>query len=138
MLGKHFFAGVNTDLLFYLERWNCLNSISTYQTRFEGFLPPENERHMPRACISQPVLPPQSQTYPNPTEQEIEDSLLPYGYRKISEGTFLHNASRILLTDAAPRNVRIVSGTPVPFDAIAEIASRKIMEWAKSRMDSRQ
>jgi len=138
LLGKHFFAGVNLDLLFYLERWICLNSISTYQTRFEGFLPPENDRHMPRVCISQPVLPPQTPTHPNPTEWEIEGAFRPYGYRRISEGAFLHSESRILLTDAAPRNVRIVAGIPVPFDAGAEIASSEVIEWAGSRASSRQ
>jgi len=132
LLGKHFFAGVNTDLLFYLERWICLNSISTYQTRFEGFLPPESEHHMPRVCISQPVLPPQTLTRPNPTELEIEEAFLPYGFRRISEGAFLHDESRILLTDAAPRNVRIVTGVPVPFDAIAEVASQEVINWANS------
>lgn len=131
--GKHFFAGVNMDLLFYLERWIYLNSISTYQTRFEGFVPPENERHMPRVCISQPVLPPHTANDPNPNEREIQDAFLPHGYQKISEGAFLHHGSGILLTDAAPRNVRIIAGAPVPFDAIAQIASPEVIEWANCR-----
>jgi hypothetical protein len=137
LLGKHFFAGVNTDLLFYLERWICLNSIGTYQTAFEGFLPPVNERQMARVCISQPILPPQTPARPNPTEHEIEDAFLPYGFRRISEGAFFRKESLVLLTDAAPRNVRVVGGVPVPFDAIAEIASPEVIEWASSKMRSR-
>jgi hypothetical protein len=133
--GKHFFAGVNTDLFFYLERWIYLNSITAFQTRFEGFVPPENERHVPRVCISQPLLPSQTATDPNPSEREIEEAFLPYGYQKISDGAFLHNGSGILLTDAAPRNVRIVDGAPIPFDAIAQIASPEVIKWAKSRLD---
>ena len=42
-------------------------------------------------------------------------------------------ASKILLTDAAPRNVRVVDGIPVPFDAMAEIASPRVVEWARGR-----
>jgi hypothetical protein len=138
LLGKHFFAGVNMDLAFYLERWFFLNSITAFQTRFEGFLPPETKRQMPRVCISQPVLAPQTATNPNPTEREIEDAFLPHGYRKISDGAFLHSGTGVLLTDAAPRNVRIVNGEPIPFDAIAQLASPEVIDWAKNRLKTRK
>jgi len=131
--GKHFFAGVNSDIRFYLRRWIWLNSISTYQTRYEGLLSSENERHMPVVCISQPALPPQSLAHPNPTEEEIESALKTYEYLKVSRDAFLNQESGILLTDAAPRNVRIIEGIPVPFDAIAEIASPEVRKWAAGR-----
>ena len=37
----------------------------------------------------------------------------------------------ILLTDAAPRNVRIVEGRAVPFDAIAEVAEDEVVRWIR-------
>jgi len=64
LLGRHFFAGVNVDLLYYLEPWICLNSISTYQTQFEGFLPPDDERHY-AACLRQPARAPASDINPS-------------------------------------------------------------------------
>jgi hypothetical protein len=46
---------------------------------------------------------------------------------------FLNPHSRILLTDAAPRNVRIVNGSIALFDAIASFASDEICAWAFER-----
>ena len=52
---------------------------------------------------------------------------------KLTHGDcFLNFESRILLTDAAPRNVRIVDGTPALFDVIASFASEQVYEWAVS------
>ena len=125
--GRHFHATGNADPFFYLCRWFYLNSISDYQTRYEGILPPALKGHLPRICVSQPVI----EISRNPTEMEIEQALLNYGYRKISEDAFLNEENRILLTDAAPRNVRIRDGIPTPFDAIAEISSDRVLEWAR-------
>jgi len=41
----------------------------------------------------------------------------------------LNPSSKILLTDAAPRNVRIIHGVPVPFDAIAAYATPVVLHW---------
>ena len=38
----------------------------------------------------------------------------------------------ILLTDVAPRNVRIVDGIPVPFDAIAQTPAKEVIDWVIS------
>lgn len=123
-LSGHFHGETNADPFFYLNRWRLLNSISGFQTRFEGFLPSEKPGWLPRMCISQPELPGS-----NPTPQEIRTSLEPYGFAEVSEAAFFHLETRLLLTDARPRNVRIVEGIPVPFDAIAQMASGKVLEW---------
>jgi 5'(3')-deoxyribonucleotidase len=39
----------------------------------------------------------------------------------------------MLLTDAAPRNVRVVEGIPVPFDAIAQKAEGRLLDWCMNR-----
>lgn len=127
LTGKHFHATGNADPFFYLHRWVHLNSISEYQTRYEGVLAPERHGHLPRICVSQPFI----ERTRDPSEQEIEQALLPYGYRKISADAFLNDENGILLTDAAPRNVGIERGIPTPFDAIAEIAPRRVLEWAR-------
>lgn len=127
MLG-HFHGETNADPFFYLERWVLLNSISDYQTNFEGFVPAEKANWLPRICISQPLL-----EGTNPTPQQIRDSLSEYGYREISPAAFFHPESGLLLTDAAPRNVRIVDGVPIPFDAIAQVAPGRIRKWAQNR-----
>ena len=36
----------------------------------------------------------------------------------------------ILLTDAAPRNVKVVDGSIALFDAIASIATEEVFKWA--------
>ena len=127
LTGRHFHATGNADPFHYLRRWVCLNSISEYRTRYEGVLAPERVGHLPRICVSQPFI----ERTRDPSEQEIEQALLPYGYRKISADAFLNDENGILLTDAAPRNIGIDRGIPTPFDAIAEIAPRRVVEWAR-------
>ena len=128
LTGKHFHATGNADPFFYLQRWVYLNSISDYQTRYEGVLAPERAGHLPRICVSQPFI----ERIRDPNEQEIEQALLRYGYRKISADAFLNDENEILLTDAAPRNVGIERGIPTPFDAIAEMAPKRVLEWARA------
>lgn len=101
--------------------------MSGFQTRFEGFLPPEPGLRRPRICVSQPQL-----VGVNPTDLEIEVALKEYGFQAISRHTYFQPDTKILLTDAAPRNVWIIQGIPVPFDAIAEIASSRVLEWSEN------
>ncbi len=102
-----------------------LNHLGSYQTRFEGVLPPEEGHLIPRFCVSQPVIEAE-----NPTPVEIELALASHGFEKIGMDAFLNFQLRILLTDAAPRNVRIVDGSIALFDAIALIATDTIVDWA--------
>jgi hypothetical protein len=53
------------------------------------------------------------------------------GFREISRGAFFLKEAGVLLTDAAPRNVRIVEGLAIPFDAIAEVAEDEVVRWIK-------
>ncbi len=123
--GRHFYATVNDDPRVYIRRWMLLNTLGEYQTRYEGFLWPQKELFVPRICVSQPFL--ESE---NPSELEIKESFALYGFYQISVDTYLNTATNILLTDTAPRNVRVIDGVPVPFDAIASLASPEIMDWA--------
>ncbi len=124
----HFFGETNADPFFYLKRWVLLNCISEYQTRFEGFMPSEKPGWLPRICVSQPELPGS-----NPEPQEIREALAKYGFREVSTHAFYQPGMRLLLTDAAPRNVRIVDGVPVPFDAIAQIVTGRVLKWCGER-----
>jgi len=124
LTGRHFHGTGNADPFFYLKRWLLLNSISEFQTRFEGIVPPLQSAWLPMICISQPTLGPK-----NPTQGEIINAMANYDFIKISQDAFLDPSSELLLTDAAPRNVRIVGGIPVPFDAIAQVASIETMDW---------
>ena len=133
LVGRHFHGTGNADPFHYLQRWVLLNSMSEYQTRFEGVVPPSAAGHLPRFCISQPTLPPQTPTCVNPAAEEIAQALAQYGYRKISGDAFLNDETKILLTDAAPRNVRIIGEAAILFDALAELATRQVLEWAASR-----
>jgi hypothetical protein len=126
LTGKHYHATGNADPMFYLQRWMLLNSISDYQTRYEGILPPARKGQLPRICVSQPFV----SRACDPSELEIEQALSMFGYWKISEDAFLNEDSGILLTDAAPRNLGVESGNPTLFDAIAEIAPQRVVEWA--------
>jgi len=126
--GKNFHGSINEDPAFYLRRWMLLNHLGEYQTRFEGFLPPEENLRMPRICISQPTI-----DAPNPSRREIQAALGGFGFVQVSLDAFLNPHSRILLTDAAPRNVRIVNGSIALFDAIASFASDEICAWAFER-----
>jgi len=128
----NFHGETNADPFFYLERWGYLNSICDYQTRFEGFLPPEKPMWLPRICVSQPELPGS-----NPSPQEIREALAKYRFHEVSTHAFYQPEIRLLLTDAAPRNVRIVDGVPVPFDAIAQVASGRILTWCEERCRQR-
>ena len=128
LTGRHFHGTGNADPFFYLERWRLLNAIGGYQTRFEAFLPPEKPGWLPRICISQPELDGE-----NPSRREIREALAQYGFNEISEDAFLDFETGVLMTDVAPRNIRIVEGIPVPFDAITQMATPRILEWAKAR-----
>lgn len=128
LTGKHFHGSGNEDPVFYLRRWMLLNSISSFRSRFEGLLPAEAPQRVPRICVSQPLVPGK-----NPERSAIVTSLSLHGFERISEDAYLHRQTEILLTDAAPRNVRIVDGNPVPFDAIAMMATDAVIEWALSR-----
>lgn len=129
LTGRHFHGTGNADPFFYLNRWRLLNSIGGYQTRFEGFVPPERPGWLPRICISQPEL-----DGANPPRGEIREAMAEYGFREISEDAFLDFESGLLLTDLAPRNIRIVESIPVPFDAIVQMATPEILAWARSRL----
>ncbi|HEV7401787.1 MAG TPA: hypothetical protein VGO11_02630, partial [Chthoniobacteraceae bacterium] len=129
LTGRHFHGTGNADPFFYLRRWRLLNLIGGYQTRFEGFVPAEKPGWLPRICVSQPAL-----EGTNPPRSDIRKAMLPYGYREISEDAFLDFDSGVLLTDLAPRNVRIVEGIPAPFDAIAQLASPAVLAWARGRL----
>jgi hypothetical protein len=124
--GKHFHGSINEDPVFYLKRWMLLNHLGEYQTRFEGWLPPDGNLRVPRICISQPMI-----ESPNPSRSEMRQALEAFGFRCISLDAYLNFETRILLTDAAPRNVRIVNGAIALFDAIACIASDETAAWAE-------
>jgi hypothetical protein len=127
-IGKNFHGSINEDPIFYLRRWMLLNQLGEYQTRFEGFLPPEGRLRMPRICVSQPTI-----DAPNPTRREIHLLLASFGFVEASLDAFLDPRSRVLLTDAAPRNVRIVDGSIALFDVIASIATQEIYTWVSHR-----
>ncbi len=48
LTGRHFHGSINEDPGFYLRRWMLLNSLSGYQTRYEGLLPSAENLHLPR------------------------------------------------------------------------------------------
>jgi hypothetical protein len=126
LTGKHFHGTGNVEPFFYLRRWRLLNGLGGFKTRFEGFLPPATEGFPPRICISQPVI----DEGKNPSRDAIRAALRKYDFREISEDAFLNFETRLLLTDVAPRNVRIVDGIPFLFDAIAQIAPARVIAWA--------
>lgn len=128
LTGRHFHGTGNENPVFYLQRWMLLNFISDFRTQFEGVLPAQEGLHLPRICISQPQI-----TARNPERTAISDGMARFGFRKVSEDAFLQGSTGILLTDAAPRNVRIVDGVPVPFDAIAMFATKPVLAWVASR-----
>jgi len=125
LTGRNFHATGNDDAIFYLRRWILLNSIGPHQTSFEGFLPPLQPGWVPSICVSQPKI----QAMENPNHLEIRQSLGRLGFVKISEDAFLCPKTYRLLTDTAPRNVRIIDGIPFALDAIAEIASDRVINW---------
>jgi hypothetical protein len=103
LTGRHFNASGNEDSIFYFRRWVILNAMGGFKTRFEGILPSERPHWLPRICISQPWL-----DGGNPNEATISRSMTNEGFLEISPGAFFLEEVGILLTDAAPRNVRIV------------------------------
>jgi len=127
LTGKYFNATLNDDPLFYLRRWILLNSLGGYKTRFEGILPPEKEGWVPRICVSQPWL-----AGENPDPRDISRLMQRAGFLPLGLDAFYLAEAGLLLTDAAPRNVRVSMGFPVPFDAIAEIASPEVEAWAST------
>lgn len=128
LTGKHFHGTGNADPFFYLRRWRLLNHVGDYQTRFEGFLLPERPSWLPRICISQPKI-----GGVNPSLKQIREVMALYGFFEISQDAFLHRRTTVLLTDVAPRNVRIIGNQPVLFDAIATFASPEVLAWARQR-----
>ena len=125
--GKNFHGSINEDPVFYLKRWMLLNQLGEYQTCFEGFLPPEDSLKMPRICVSQPVI-----NTPNPSRREIQAALAQFGFLPLSLDAYMNPQTRILLTDAAPRNVKVVDGAIALFDAIASLATEEVFAWANS------
>jgi len=128
LTGKHFHGTGNADPFFYLNRWRILNFLSNYQTRYEGLVPPEHPHWLPRFCVSQPKIGGE-----NPDVADIRSALGKYGFMEISENAYLHPQTGVLLTDVAPRNIRIIDGVPVPFDAIATFAGRRVLEWVSGK-----
>lgn len=126
LTGKHFNATGNEDSIFYFRRWVILNALGGFKTRFEGILPPEQPHWLPRICISQPWL-----DGGNPGEEIISKAMTYAGFREISRGAFFLKEAGVLLTDAAPRNVRLMEGRAIPFDAIAEVAEDEVVRWIK-------
>jgi hypothetical protein len=127
----HFHGESNADPFFYLNRWRLLNSISEFQTRVEGVVAPERPGWLPRFCLSQPVLP-----GGNPTHRALREALGKYGFVEVSEAAFFDRERHILLTDASPRNVRVIDGHPVPFDVIAQVISGRLLDWCMERVRS--
>ena len=70
----------------------------------------------------------------NPSAQEVVQALGAFGFREICPNTFYSEEDDLLLTDAAPRNVRVIEGIPVPFDAIAEVATGDTLRWIRQRL----
>lgn len=130
LTGRNFNATGNPQVGFYLKRWILLNSLGGYKTRFEGILPPEKPHWLPRICISQPWL-----DGSNPDSETISRLMRNAGFLEVSKEAYYLQDSGILLTDTAPRNVRISAGSAIPFDAIAEIAADEVVRWIKARVD---
>jgi hypothetical protein len=58
------------------------------------------------------------------------------GFLEVSRDAFYLPTFGILLTDAAPRNVRISGDSAIPFDAIAETASEEVIHWIGLRYET--
>ncbi len=129
--GRHFHAGVNPDPVLYLQRWMLLNSLSEYQTRYEGMLPPAANCHIPRICVSQPFV-----GGPDANPLLIQDGFATLEFFQVSQDTFLRAPDRILLSDAAPRNVKVADQVLVPFDVVAQIATEEVIDWATQHLSA--
>jgi len=122
----------NIDPRYYLKRWIILNTIGLPITKFEGLLPPDvaaGER-FPRLAISQKELP-----LLNPSHRDIVRAFRDIGFIEIAEDAFYRPEDNVLLGDAAPRNVRIVRGQIVPFDAVAEHPGGAERAWCEKQAD---
>ncbi len=126
--GRHFFGSVNENPAAYIRRWTLLNALGEYQTQFVGLLQPAERGRLPRICMSQPYV-----DAPLPELETIKQGMASIEFQEISRDTFLRTDDRILLSDAAPRNVREVEGVLVLFDVVAQIASDPVLEWGKNR-----
>ena len=132
LMYHHVISSRNPDPVKYLRRWIILNEIGAPITRLEGISPPDflrNER-FPRLAISQRELPPE-----NPTHQEIVKGFLEIGFIEVSEHSYYRKGDKILLGDAAPRNIRFEDGVLIPFDAVAEHPEGFAMEWCMARFE---
>ena len=129
--GRHFFAKGNDNLLTYLERWETLNRLGDYQTTLEAIIPcpRKGPLNLPRVCISQPILPKE-----NPTESQLRTAFSELDFQHVSEGAYYRPEDNVLLTDAFPRNVRVVNDLPVPFDAIATVPDKDLKSWLLDRV----
>jgi hypothetical protein len=78
--------------------------------------------------ISQPKL-----EGSNPTTDEIRKAMMAFDFVEISQDAYIHSEVPALLTDMAPRNVRIIKGIPVAFDAIAMKAPKRVIDWAHAQ-----
>ncbi len=125
-MNQNVISSGNPDPRYYLRRWIILNNIGPPITRFEGLLPPDfmNGGRLPRLSISQRMLPPE-----NPSYREIVTAFHKIGFIEVAENAYYRESDNILLGDAAPRNVRIVNGIIIPFDAVAEQLLGKPKEW---------
>ncbi|MEO8614096.1 MAG: hypothetical protein ABI600_03065 [Luteolibacter sp.] len=125
-MNQNVISSGNPDPCYYLRRWIILKNIGPPVTRFEGLLPPDflNGERLPRLSISQRMLPPE-----NPSYQEIINAFHKIGFIEVAENAYYRENDNILLGDAAPRNVRIVNGVIIPFDAVAEQPSGNAKEW---------
>lgn len=103
--------------------------ISHYKTQFEGIIAPEREGWLPRICISQPYA-----GDATPSQRQITTALADYLYLEVSDGAYYSADHDILLTDAFPRNIRLVDGMPIPFDAIASTPSEEARQWILNKI----
>jgi hypothetical protein len=55
------------------------------------------------------------------------------GFLEVSQDAFYLREVGLLLTDTAPRNVRISGESAIPFDAIAEMATEEVTLWIEKR-----
>jgi len=77
---------------------------------------PDEPSRVFKICISQPILGTlKERASGNSSQSEITEALGRYGFRSISRDAYFRKEDQVLLTDAAPRNVRVVDGIPALF-----------------------
>jgi hypothetical protein len=106
-----------------------LNRIGDYQTTLEGVIAPEREGWMPRFCMSQPFV--EGET---PSELKIREAFESCEFFHVSAGAYYSPGEDVLLTDAFPRNVRLLGGAPIPFDAVASIPAPVERAWLEKKL----